>query len=164
MKLIADARVDGLLVHRPKGPCGLKHGFEMGNEPAWCRQAGLRGWKGRSQIMGIPESCPLKRRRGMKWVSARGQQAAFRIGAGWDGGGKEKRLKAVGPCPASQFCGCAAAQKAAWVEMRCRFWYRPLHCHPPLSMSGAGLKHIAIDSPPARIAWMEIAPAWRTWG
>lgn len=30
----------------------------------------------------------------MKWVSARGQQAAFRIGAGWDGGGKEKRLKA----------------------------------------------------------------------
>ena len=94
MKLIADARVDGLLVHRPKGPCGLKHGFEIGNEPAWWRQAGLRGWKGRSQIMGIPESCPLKGRRGMKWVSARGQQAAFRIGAGWDGGGKEKRLKA----------------------------------------------------------------------
>ena len=44
--------------------------------------------------MGIPENCPLKGRRGMKWVSARGQQAAFRIGAGWDGGGKEKRLKA----------------------------------------------------------------------
>ncbi|HJB49427.1 MAG TPA: hypothetical protein H9944_00325 [Candidatus Anaeromassilibacillus stercoravium] len=56
MKLIADARVDGLLVHRPKGPCGLKHEFEMGNEPAWWRQAGLRGWKRRSQIMGIPES------------------------------------------------------------------------------------------------------------
>ena len=68
-------------------------------------------YKRQSQIMGIPESCPLKGRRGMKWVSARGQQAAFRIGAGWDGGGKEKRLKAVGPCPAPRFHGCAAAHK-----------------------------------------------------
>ena len=75
----------------------------------------------------------------MKWVSARGQQAAFRIGAGWDGGGKEKRLKAVGPCPPLNFADVSPPIKAVWVEIEI--------CRPSRDVQ---------RPPPARVAWIEI--------